>query len=73
MLGSLAGAQVTTDHTRYVNAFIGTEGSVPGTAFNGGNVFPGAAVPFGAVKVSSAVPLPCARIDSSKVGIDTTA
>ncbi|TVY51721.1 putative secreted glycosidase [Lachnellula cervina] len=41
----------TTDWTRYVNPFIGTEGSVPGTAFNGGNIFPGAVVPFGAVKI----------------------
>lgn len=35
---------------QYVNAFIGTQGTVPGTSFNGGNVFPGAAVPFGVVK-----------------------
>lgn len=35
----------------YVNLFIGTEGSIPGTSFNGGNVFPGATFPFGAVKV----------------------
>ncbi|KAI9877042.1 MAG: hypothetical protein M1830_004961 [Pleopsidium flavum] len=41
----------TTDYTGYVNAFIGTQGSVPGTSYNGGNVFPGAALPFGAVKV----------------------
>jgi len=44
-------AAQTTDWTQYVDPFIGTEGSVPGTAFNGGNVFPGAAVPFGAVKI----------------------
>jgi len=41
----------TTDYTAYVNAFIGTQGTVPGTSYNGGNVFPGAALPFGAVKV----------------------
>ncbi|KAK4959632.1 hypothetical protein LTR66_013012, partial [Elasticomyces elasticus] len=35
----------------YVNLFIGTQGSVPGTSYNGGNVFPGASRPFGAVKV----------------------
>lgn len=35
----------------YVNLFIGTQGSAPGTSFNGGNVFPGATFPFGAVKV----------------------
>lgn len=40
-----------TDLTRYVNLFIGTQGTVPGTSFNGGNVFPGASLPFGVVKV----------------------
>ena len=34
-----------------LNLFIGTQGSVPGTSYNGGNVFPGASLPFGAVKV----------------------
>lgn len=37
--------------TQYVNQFIGTQGTVPGTSYNGGNVFPGATLPFGAVKV----------------------
>lgn len=36
---------------QYVNQFIGTQGTVPGTSYNGGNVFPGATIPFGAVKV----------------------
>lgn len=46
------------DLTEYVNPFIGTEGQgYPGTAINGGNVFPGPALPFGVVKF----------------GIDTTA
>jgi putative alpha-1,2-mannosidase len=46
------------DLTIYVNPFIGTEGQGnPGTAIGGGNVFPGAALPFGVVKF----------------GIDTTA
>lgn len=40
-----------TDYTKFVNLFIGTQGSVPGTSYNGGNVFPGASRPFGAVKV----------------------
>ena len=35
----------------YVNPFIGTEGSVPGTGYNGGNTFPGAVVPWGMVKL----------------------
>lgn len=34
---------VDGDPARHVNMFIGTEGSVPGTSFNGGNVFPGVA------------------------------
>lgn len=40
-----------TDWTQYVNPFIGTEGPVPGSAYNGGNTFPGAVVPFGSVKL----------------------
>lgn len=43
--------QSSTDWTQYVDPFIGTEGTVPGTAFNGGNIFPGAVVPFGVVKL----------------------
>ena len=42
---------ITTDWTQYVDPFIGTEGTVPGTAFNGGNTFPGAVLPFGSVKL----------------------
>ncbi|KAK7514728.1 glycosyl hydrolase [Phyllosticta citriasiana] len=38
------------DWTKFVNPFIGTEGPEKGTAFNAGNVFPGAAMPFGVVK-----------------------
>jgi len=46
------------DLTKYVDPFIGTEGQGnPGTAIGAGNVFPGAALPFGVVKF----------------GIDTTA
>ncbi|ORY68498.1 alpha-1,2-mannosidase family protein-like protein [Pseudomassariella vexata] len=41
----------TRDFTKHVNLFLGTEGDVPGSAFRGGNVFPGATLPFGAVKV----------------------
>ena len=40
----------TVDLTQHVNLFIGTQGSVPGTSYNGGNVFPGPSYPFGAVK-----------------------
>jgi len=39
------------DFTKHVNLFIGTEGPVPGSAYSAGNVFPGASLPFGAVKV----------------------
>ncbi|TKA55102.1 hypothetical protein B0A49_10822, partial [Cryomyces minteri] len=40
-----------SDYAQYVNHFIGTQGSTPGTSYNGGNVFPGPTWPFGAVKV----------------------
>ena len=36
-----------TDWTNLVKLFIGTQGTVPGTSYNGGNVFPGAAIPYG--------------------------
>jgi putative alpha-1,2-mannosidase len=36
---------------QYVNLFIGTQGTTPGTSYNGGNVFPGPSRPWGAVKV----------------------
>jgi putative alpha-1,2-mannosidase len=39
------------NNSQHVNLFIGTEGPAPGNAWNGGNVFPGATFPFGAVKV----------------------
>lgn len=39
------------DYTQHVNLFIGTEGPVAGSAYSAGNVFPGATLPFGAVKV----------------------
>ncbi|KAI1103183.1 glycoside hydrolase family 92 protein [Jackrogersella minutella] len=57
VVGSLVlGAQTTAtnttkDFTKHVNIFIGTEGPVPGTSYNSGNVFPGVSLPFGAVKV----------------------
>lgn len=42
---------VRADWTQYVDPFIETEGQgYPGTVVNAGNVFPGAAVPFGVVK-----------------------
>lgn len=41
----------TTNCSSYVNLFIGTQGTAAGTSYNGGNVFPGAALPFGVVKV----------------------
>jgi predicted alpha-1,2-mannosidase len=47
MVGSISARELID----YVNPFIGTEGSVPGTAYNGGNTFPGAVVPFGSVKI----------------------
>lgn len=44
-------AAASIDWTQYVNPFLGTEGTRPGTAFNGGNIFPGAVLPFGSVKI----------------------
>lgn len=41
----------TKDFTQHVNPFLGTEGPTSGSAYQGGNVFPGATLPFGAVKV----------------------
>ncbi|KAH5104655.1 hypothetical protein HBH72_063640 [Parastagonospora nodorum] len=39
------------DYSRYVNPFIGSEGAIPGYSFGGGDVFVGAARPFGMVKL----------------------
>ena len=44
------GVAALTDFTQFVDLFIGTQGPVPDQSFNGGNVFPGPALPFGAVK-----------------------
>lgn len=46
-----SGADTAQDFTKHVNLFIGTEGPIPGLAWNAGNVFPGASLPFGAAKV----------------------
>ena len=52
LLSLYVGANTTEkDFTKHVNLFIGTEGPVPGSAYSAGNVFPGASLPFGAVKV----------------------
>lgn len=48
---SASSAPSDTGFSQYVNVFIGTQGTVPGTSYNGGNVFPGASMPFGGVKV----------------------
>lgn len=47
-----AASQPLLNLTQYVNPFIGTEGQGQGypTVIDGGNVFPGAALPFGVVK-----------------------
>ncbi len=48
---SWLGPRAPEDLTGYVDPFIGTEGQGhPGTANGAGNVFPGAALPFGVVK-----------------------
>ena len=47
----IAARSTATSFSSYVDVFIGTEGEVPGSSYNGGNVFPGASLPFGAAKV----------------------
>jgi putative alpha-1,2-mannosidase len=50
----LASASVqgaTEDMTKYVNPLIGSEGPIPNSIVNSGDVFPGAALPFGVVKL----------------------
>ncbi|PVI05747.1 glycoside hydrolase family 92 protein, partial [Periconia macrospinosa] len=39
------------DYTPFVNPFIGAEGPIPGYAYGGGDIFVGAATPFGVAKV----------------------
>ncbi|KAL8362825.1 hypothetical protein RB601_008864 [Gaeumannomyces tritici] len=51
LTGTAAAQASAKDFTKHVNLFIGTEGPDPGSAFAGGNVFPGASLPWGAVKV----------------------
>lgn len=51
VLAAIVVSASTPDFTQYVNNFIGTEGPVAGSSYNSGNVFPGASLPFGAVKV----------------------
>jgi putative alpha-1,2-mannosidase len=48
-LAHWASAQV--DYSQFVNPLIGSEGPIPGYAFGGGDIFVGAAVPFGVAKV----------------------
>ncbi|KAI0015442.1 alpha-1,2-mannosidase family protein-like protein [Xylariomycetidae sp. FL0641] len=49
--GAAVCQNVPEELTQYVNPLIGTEGPDHGTAKSAGNVFPGATLPFGAVKV----------------------
>lgn len=44
----------------YVNPFIGTVGAIPGSAYAGGNSFPGASLPWAMAKVG---------IDTSYIGV----
>jgi putative alpha-1,2-mannosidase len=48
-LAHCSSAQV--DYSQFVNPLIGSEGPLPGYAFGGGDIFVGAAVPFGVAKV----------------------
>jgi hypothetical protein len=45
------GAAADVDYSQYVNPLIGSEGPFEGLAFGGGDIFVGAAVPFGVTKV----------------------
>lgn len=47
----LSEAQKEVDYTPFVNPFIGAEGPIPGYAYGGGDIFVGAARPFGVAKV----------------------
>ena len=47
----LGGEACAFNYSQYVDLFIGTQGTAPGTSYNGGNIFPGASLPFGGVKV----------------------
>ena len=40
----------TSNYSSYVDLFIGSQGTVADSSYNGGNVFPGASLPFGVVK-----------------------
>ena len=52
LLCSYAFAQKpAVDYAQFVNPFIGSEGAIPGYAYGGGDVFVGAALPFGMVKL----------------------
>ncbi|KAJ7184335.1 glycosyl hydrolase family 92-domain-containing protein [Mycena filopes] len=57
----LTGVRASQDYTQYVHPFVGTEGAIPGSSLGGGNMFPGVALPFGAVKIG---------IDTSVVNLD---
>ena len=60
---AIAARAATLNLTDWVDLFIGTQGPVADSSFNGGNVFNGPALPFGAVKpgidtTESAKPFP---------------
>lgn len=46
-----APVSAVADLAQYVNPFIGTEGPIPNSGANSGDVFPGVTVPFGVVKL----------------------
>ncbi|CAI7577048.1 unnamed protein product [Penicillium glandicola] len=50
-LYAITGTAIQVDLSQYVNPLIGSEGPEPGTAFGGGDIFVGGALPFGVVKV----------------------
>ncbi|KAJ7702231.1 glycosyl hydrolase family 92-domain-containing protein [Mycena rosella] len=66
-----SGVLASDDYTQHVHPFVGTEGAIPGSSLGGGNMFPGVALPFGAVKIgidTSVVDLPQGGISSANSG-----
>ncbi|KAJ7491252.1 glycosyl hydrolase family 92-domain-containing protein [Mycena latifolia] len=71
ILGWSSRAHASDDYTQHVHPFVGTEGAIPGSSLGGGNMFPGVALPFGAVKIgidTSVVDLPQGGISSANSG-----
>ncbi|WYZ38518.1 hypothetical protein EsH8_III_000432 [Colletotrichum jinshuiense] len=51
VVAGLSALTEAKDYTPHVDPFLGTEGPTAGSSYQGGNVFPGATLPFGGVKI----------------------